>query len=95
MTSRSPAALAAAVLCSLALAGTASAADPPALSIEDGVTQPVFDYQQAIRERVYIPQPGIDQDRDGQDDKIAADIIRPKESGPALGVPAIVDPSPY
>jgi X-Pro dipeptidyl-peptidase len=95
MTSRSPAALAAAVLCPLALAGTASAADPPALSIEDGVTQPVFDYQQAIRERVYIPQPGIDQDRDGQDDKIAADIIRPKESGPELGVPAIVDPSPY
>jgi X-Pro dipeptidyl-peptidase len=80
-----------------ALAGGAAAqAAEPAITIgADGRTAPVFDYQQAIRERVYIPQPGIDQDRDGVDDKIAADIIRPKESGPAVRVPAIVDPSPY
>jgi X-Pro dipeptidyl-peptidase len=95
MGTRRRAALVAALFCSLTAAAPASAADPPALSIENGVTQPVFDCQQAIRERVYIPQPGIDQDRDGKDDKIAADIIRPKESGPQLAVPAIIDPSPY
>jgi X-Pro dipeptidyl-peptidase len=95
MGTRRRAALAAALFCSLAAAAPASAAGPPALSIEDGVTQPVFDYEQAIRERVYIPQPGIDQDRDGKDDRIAADIIRPKESGSELAVPAIIDPSPY
>jgi X-Pro dipeptidyl-peptidase len=95
MGTRMRATLVAALLCSLVAAAPASAADPPALSIEDGVTQPAFDYQQAIRERVYIPQPGIDQDRDGKDDKIAVDIIRPKESGPELAVPAIIDPSPY
>ena len=32
----------------------------------DGETAPVFDYAQATRERVFIPQPGIDQDGDGQ-----------------------------
>jgi X-Pro dipeptidyl-peptidase len=95
MGPRRRAALVAGLLCSLAAAAPASAADPPALSIEDGVTQPVFDYQQAIRERVYIPQRGIDQDRDGKDDKIAADIIRPKESDDGLDIPAIIDPSPY
>lgn len=74
--------------------GAAQAA--PRMTIgADGTTAPVFDYQQAIRERVYIPQPGIDQDRDGVPDRIAVDIIRPKESGPRLKVPAIIDPSPY
>jgi X-Pro dipeptidyl-peptidase len=79
----------------LGASGTAQAADPAVTIGADGKTAPVFDYQQAVRERVYIPQPGIDQDRDGVDDKIAADIIRPKESGPATRVPAIIDPSPY
>jgi X-Pro dipeptidyl-peptidase len=79
----------------LAGGATAQAAEPAITIGADGTTAPVFDYQQAIRERVYIPQPGIDQDRDGVDDKIAADIIRPKESGPAVRMPAIIDPSPY
>ena len=61
----------------------------------DGQTAPVFDYEQATRERVYIPQPGIDQDGDGADDWIAVEIMRPKESGPAMQVPAIIDASPY
>jgi X-Pro dipeptidyl-peptidase len=78
-----------------ASAPTAQAAEPAIALGADGTTAPVFDYQEAIRERVFIPQPGIDQDRDGVDDKIAVDIIRPKESGPALRVPAIIDPSPY
>ena len=80
---------------SLSLGGPASASDMRITVGADGTTAPVFDYQQAIRERVYVPQPGIDQDRDGVDDRIAADIIRPKESGPGLRVPAIIDPSPY
>jgi X-Pro dipeptidyl-peptidase len=77
------------------MGGTAQAADPSVTIGADGRTAPVFDYQQAVRERVFIPQPGIDQDRDGEDDLIAADIIRPKESGPQTRVPAIIDPSPY
>ncbi len=76
-------------------AAPAQAADPAVTIGADGRTAPVFDYQQATRERVFIPQPGIDQDRDGADDRVAVDIIRPKESGPATKVPAIIDPSPY
>jgi X-Pro dipeptidyl-peptidase len=61
----------------------------------DGKSAPVFDYTKAIRERVFIPQPGVDQDGNGKMDFVTADIIRPKESGPAVKVPAIIDPSPY
>ncbi|MGH2946907.1 MAG: CocE/NonD family hydrolase [Solirubrobacteraceae bacterium] len=77
----------------LVMGATAQAAEPTIGA--NGRTAPVFDYQQAVRERVFIPQPGIDQDRDGVDDKIAADIIRPAESGPDVRMPAIIDPSPY
>ena len=75
--------------------GTAQAADPQITIGSDGKSAPVFDYTQAIRERVYIPQPGVDTDSNGEMDFVTADIIRPKESGPALKVPAIIDPSPY
>jgi X-Pro dipeptidyl-peptidase len=76
-----------------ALAGTAHA---EGITIgPDGKSAPVFDYTQAIRERVFIPQPGVDQDSNGKMDFVTADIIRPKESGPAVKVPAIIDPSPY
>ncbi len=76
-------------------AGTARAADPGVTIGADGKTAPVFDYTQAIRERVFIPQPGVDQDGNGKMDFVTADIIRPKESGPGVKVPAIIDPSPY
>lgn len=82
-----------AVLALLALAAPARAAD---ITIgPDGTTAPVFDYEQAVRERVYIPQsPTIDQDADGVPDRIAVEIMRPA-GGPELEVPAIVDASPY
>src|SRR3954471_22940026 len=79
-----------------ALVGTAGAADPPAIVIgADGETAPVFSYADAIRERVFIPVPGVDQDDDGVTDQVAIDIIRPAGSGAGLKVPAIIDPSPY
>jgi X-Pro dipeptidyl-peptidase len=77
------------------LGGTAMAQGPPTgISVVDGKTAAVFDYDQAIRERVYIPN-GLDGDRDGVEDRTAIEIMRPKESGPDLKVPAIVAPSPY
>src|SRR4051794_29833722 len=79
----------------LGFPGTAHAASPAVTIGADGKTAPVFDYTQAVRERVFIPQPGVDQDSDGKMDFVTADIIRPKESGPAVKVPAIVGPSPY
>src|SRR4051812_40956536 len=60
----------------------------------DGKTAAAFDYDQAIRERVYIPN-GQDADLNGVEDRTAIEIMRPKESGPGFKVPAIVAPSPY
>jgi X-Pro dipeptidyl-peptidase len=72
-----------------------AAALPPVVLGPDGTTAPIHDYEQAVRERVYIPQPGIDQDGVDGDDWIAIEIMRPPGSGPGLEVPAIVDASPY
>jgi X-Pro dipeptidyl-peptidase len=73
-------------------AGTAQAQGPV---LENGKTKAVYDYKTAVRERVFIPQPGIDQDKNGQDDWVTADIIRPAESSATNKMPAIIDPSPY
>src|ERR1700754_2204406 len=62
-----------------------------AQTVVDGKTAPVFDYDQAIRERVYIPN-GQDADMDGVEDRTAIEIMRPKTDAK---VPAIVAPSPY
>ncbi len=87
-------AAAAIALAGLAVAGPAIAkADPP--NVQNGETQPAYSYQDAIRERVFIPVAGVDSDNDGVTDRVAIDIVRPKESGPNLKMPAIIDPSPY
>src|SRR3954470_13742255 len=57
----------------------------------DGKTAAAFDYDQAIRERVYIPN-GQDADMDGVEDRTAIEIMRPDTNAP---VPVIVAPSPY
>ncbi len=79
----------------LAMLGTAATAQArTGISVVDGRTAAVFDYDAAIRERVYIPN-GQDADLDGVEDRTAIEIMRPKESGPDFKVPAIVAPSPY
>lgn len=62
--------------------------------VEDGYTQPVFDYEDAVRERVMVEAP-VDSDGDGENDLVRADIIRPADSGPDLQVPTIMVASPY
>jgi X-Pro dipeptidyl-peptidase len=85
-----------AVAAALAVAGApaASAAKKPAIKVSGGVTQPVFSYQDAIREYVRV-QSSVDSDHDGKKDLIRVDIIRPKESDAGLKVPVIMDESPY
>src|SRR5690606_27717291 len=74
-------------------AGAAPGVDE--ISLVDGRTAPVFGYADAIRERVFIPVAGVDQDLDGDDDVTAIDIIRPRASDSDLAVPAISHPSRY
>ena len=88
-------AIGALALAAFGISGTAQAADPVITVGADGKTAPVFSYQDAIRERVFIPVDGVDSDNDGITDRVSIDIVRPKESGPALKIPAVIDPSPY
>ena len=79
-------------------AGTAWAGKPKPPHIVVGAdheTSAVFSYTNAIRERVFIPVPGVDQDGDGVFDRVSIDIIRPAETNQGMKVPAIIDPSPY
>ncbi|MFI9553877.1 CocE/NonD family hydrolase [Nonomuraea endophytica] len=75
-------------------APAASALDKPAIDVSGGRTQPVFSYEDAIREHVRV-QSTVDSDGDGKKDLVRVDIIRPKESGPGLKVPVIMHETPY
>jgi X-Pro dipeptidyl-peptidase len=70
------------------------ASAPPAPVVEDGRTQPVYGYADAIRQRVWVPIEH-DTDGDGTNDRISVDIIRPKATSEGLQVPTIMDASPY
>jgi X-Pro dipeptidyl-peptidase len=83
-----------AIALTLAIATPAQAAAGPTITVENGRTQPVFSYADAVREHVYV-ESTVDSDLDGKLDKVRVDIIRPKESGPGLKVPVIIDESPY
>ncbi|MEU4726618.1 CocE/NonD family hydrolase [Nonomuraea dietziae] len=80
----------------LVVAGSAaaSATAEPMIKVSDGLTQPVFSYQDAIREHVRV-QSSVDSDGDGKKDLVRVDIIRPKESNSGLKVPVIMHESPY
>jgi X-Pro dipeptidyl-peptidase len=58
-------------------------------------TVPAYSYAQAIRESVWVQAP-MDSDGDGSPDRIAVDIVRPREPAEAgVRIPAIVEASPY
>ncbi|SDU51388.1 X-Pro dipeptidyl-peptidase [Jiangella alkaliphila] len=73
---------------------TAEPDEPGSIVVEDGVTQPVFSYDDAIREVVRVQSPVISQDS-GEPDLIYVDIIRPAASDGDLKVPTIIHTSPY
>ncbi|MCH0541676.1 Xaa-Pro dipeptidyl-peptidase [Streptomyces sp. MUM 203J] len=56
---------------------------------------PVYSYENAVRESVWVDT-GLDGDGDGRTDRVAADIIRPREAAQrGRKVPVIMDASPY
>ncbi|HVF54139.1 MAG TPA: CocE/NonD family hydrolase [Actinomycetota bacterium] len=69
-------------------------AEPDRIVVQDDLTQPVFSYEDAIRETVYV-QSTIDDDLDGDLDLLATDIIRPRATEGDLQVPVIYEMSPY
>jgi X-Pro dipeptidyl-peptidase len=90
----SVAALAAVVL----PAAPATAGDPsppPWLNVQDGVTQPVFPFEKAIEEVVYV-ETEVDSDGDGARDRIRIRISRPGETeSQDIKVPVVFEHSPY
>ena len=75
-------------------APAATATAKSTIEISGGLTQPVFSYQDAIREYVRVQSP-VDSDGDGKKDLVRVDIIRPKETSSGLKVPVIMHESPY
>ncbi|MBS4190784.1 Xaa-Pro dipeptidyl-peptidase [Bacillus sp. FJAT-49705] len=63
-------------------------------SLGEVKSQPKYSYKDAIRETVFV-ESTLDTDNNGKPDRIAVDIIRPKESNEGLKVPVIMDASPY
>ena len=74
--------------------GAAQPHEPDGIVVEDGVTQPVFSYESAIRETLWVEAP-MDSDFDGANDRIRLDIIRPAATDGGLKVPTIMEASPY
>ncbi|MFI5684137.1 Xaa-Pro dipeptidyl-peptidase [Streptomyces sp. NPDC051636] len=58
-------------------------------------SRPVYSYADAIRESVWVDT-GLDGDGDGKSDRVAADIVRPREPArQGRRIPVIMDASPY
>ncbi|MEU1148041.1 Xaa-Pro dipeptidyl-peptidase [Streptomyces sp. NPDC005863] len=60
-----------------------------------GESRPVYSYDDAIRESVWVDT-RIDGDADGRTDRVAVDIVRPRElDRTGRRIPVIMDASPY
>ncbi|MFC4010589.1 Xaa-Pro dipeptidyl-peptidase [Nonomuraea purpurea] len=74
---------------------TPATADTPSISIQNNATQPVFSRAEAVKQTVFVEVAGTDSDNDGRPDRVAVDILRPKETDQGLKVPVIMEASPY
>ncbi|WP_078627315.1 Xaa-Pro dipeptidyl-peptidase [Streptomyces exfoliatus] len=70
-----------------------ASAAPSTASVRE--SRPVHSYADAIRESVWVDT-GLDGDGDGRTDRVAVDIVRPREPAAAgRKIPVIMDASPY
>ncbi|MEU7988825.1 Xaa-Pro dipeptidyl-peptidase [Streptosporangium canum] len=74
---------------------SAAVARSASAPIADNETQPVYSRADALAETVFVEVAGVDSDRDGRPDRVAVDIMRPKETASGLKVPVIMEASPY
>ncbi|MFI1206349.1 Xaa-Pro dipeptidyl-peptidase [Streptomyces sp. NPDC020802] len=84
---------------SLATAATAALMatllTPAAAQSAPRESAPVYSYDNAIRESVWVDT-GLDGDSDGKTDRVAVDIVRPREPAQqGRRIPVIMDASPY
>ncbi|WP_444951312.1 Xaa-Pro dipeptidyl-peptidase [Micromonospora ureilytica] len=68
---------------------------PPPAHVVGDQTVPAYSYDDAIRESVWV-ETRADTDGDGLRDRVAVDLVRPREAATAgVRVPVIMDASPY
>jgi X-Pro dipeptidyl-peptidase len=79
------------VIVTVAAASAALLGPVPASAAPATDTQPIYDYTQAIRERLTV-ETTVDSDHDGRRDRVEVRVIRPRT---AAQVPVIFQPSPY
>jgi X-Pro dipeptidyl-peptidase len=78
-----------------AAASTPNSPADPAPYVSGGATVPIYSYVDAIRETVWVQTP-TDTDADGVPDRVAVDLVRPREAAAAgVKVPVIMEASPY
>ncbi|WP_371668062.1 Xaa-Pro dipeptidyl-peptidase [Streptomyces sp. NBC_00289] len=74
---------------------TAAFLTPAAAHGSPRESRPVYSYENAVREAVWVDT-GLDGDNDGRADRVAVDIVRPREPArQGRKVPVIMDASPY
>ncbi|MEH0417038.1 Xaa-Pro dipeptidyl-peptidase [Streptomyces sp. B21-083] len=74
---------------------TAALLTPAVAHSDPRESRPVYSYDNAIREAVWVDT-GLDGDSDGKTDRVAVDIVRPREpAAQGRKVPVIMDASPY
>ncbi|MEC4017479.1 Xaa-Pro dipeptidyl-peptidase [Streptomyces sp. H27-D2] len=73
----------------------AQGADTAAGPVRGGESRPIYSYDNAIRESVWVDT-GLDLDENGNSDRVAVDIMRPREPAQqGRKIPVIMDASPY
>jgi X-Pro dipeptidyl-peptidase len=88
-------AAAAALLLTAAPAAARDRTPPPWLNVQDGVTQPVFSFADAIEQTVFV-ESEVDSDGDGRRDRVRIRISRPRETATqGIKVPVVFEHSPY
>ncbi len=85
-----------AIACAVAILAPVSAtAQNPPIVVENGLTQPIYNFADAIEQRVWV-ETTLDTDGDGNLDRVVVDLSRPRETDTAgLKVPVIMEASPY
>ncbi|MBV7694351.1 Xaa-Pro dipeptidyl-peptidase [Streptomyces sp. TRM70350] len=74
---------------------TATLLTPATAHTAPRTSQPVHSYDNAVREAVWVDT-GLDGDGDGRTDRVAVDIVRPREPAQqGRKVPVIMEASPY
>ncbi|WP_405804632.1 Xaa-Pro dipeptidyl-peptidase [Streptomyces sp. NBC_00210] len=94
-TCRSLVVAASAALMAMTLSPTSAQSVPVEESKPLRESKPVYSYENAIRESVWVDT-RLDGDGDGRTDRVAVDIVRPREPAQqGRKIPVIMDASPY